>query len=576
MSSFAPFSALILAASLLPGCGGAGGSGTEGAPSTPAPARSPSPSSPRFIDVTAASGIDFEVGFTSVPGVFDLSNITFGGAAAGDYDSDGDIDVFITAGNLGPNRLYENVGNLTFIDVASAAGIAYTQSSGQNYRHSGPTFADLDGDGDLDLFLGGIATNPSLIFRNNGDKTFSNVTSSSGIDALQAEQNVSAAFGDYDLDGDLDMFVAHWGTERSYSSPGDTEHLWRNDTDANGIRFTSASVSSGIAPDILTAADPFVQWSAVSRADWTFTPTFARINDDLYPDLLSVADYNMTKIFLNNRDNTFSNATNVSVITDDNGMGSAVGDYDNDGDLDWFVSSILARPGSNVASDPAQRSVGNRLYRNDNGIFSDVTEDAGVADGGWGWGSCFLDFENDGDLDIYHTNGYPLFGSWGDFNTDRSRAFVSDGAGQFEDRALSLGLADTAQGRGVVCADFDNDGDVDILQLHDDSPVSASLWENRQGNSNYLRVILRGLPPNTEAAGARITAQIGSTTQMREITIGSNYTSQNPTVQIFGLAFSTSIDELTVEWPDGITSPAMTNVLANQTLTLTHPNYSGP
>ena len=105
-------------------------------------------------------------------------------------------------------------------------------------------FADMDGDGDLDLYLGGLDGDPSLIFANNGDGSFSDVTVGSGIDTMTSEHNISAAFGDYDLDGDLDLFVAHWGTARDYSSPGDTEHLWRNDTDAGGSKFTSVSESN--------------------------------------------------------------------------------------------------------------------------------------------------------------------------------------------------------------------------------------------------------------------------------------------------------------------------------------------
>jgi hypothetical protein len=498
-------------------------------------------------------------------------NITLGGGAGGDYDGDGDIDVFITRGDSVPNLLFRNEGNLTFVDVAAAAGVANTKSASENFRHSGPVFADIDGDGDLDLFIGGLFGDPSLVFESNGDGTFTDVTAGSGIDGMGAGQNVSAAFGDYDRDGDLDLFVAHWGVPRVATNPGDTEHLWRNDSDAAGIRFSSASIQAGISPSILSLAAP--SSTVLADVDWTFTPVFARIDDDLYPDLLSVADYNTTQVFMNDGDGTFTNATNVAVLTDDNGMGSAVGDYDNDGDLDWFVSSILADPAAPMPPSPGEPlPTGNRLYRNDNGVFTDATIDAGVRDGGWGWGACFLDLENDGDLDIYHTNGWhEVHPFWGDFRMDRSRAFVSNGTGRFEERAAALGLTDIEQGRGVVCADFDDDGDTDILLLHQAGGQSATLWENRQSLNNYLRVKLRGLPPNTEAAGARIKARVGSQVQMREITIGNNYTSQNPTVQVFGLGSSASVDELTIEWPDGATTAALMNQAANQTLVIEHP-----
>ena len=124
-------------------------------------------------------------------------------------------------------------------------------------------------------------------------------------------------------------------------------------------------------------------------------------------------------------------------------------------------------------------------------------------------------------------------------------------AGTYTDEAQALGLATGTSGRGVVCADFDHDGDTDILELTDAPGNSASLWENRSAAAgrNFLRVKLEGLPPNTEAAGARIFASIDGAVQMREVMIGSNYTSQNPTVQIFGLDSSTVVDELLVEWP---------------------------
>ena len=504
----------------------------------------------RFEDATAASGIAYDIGYRNYLPLDEhsvqLEHSATGGAAAGDYDNDGDIDLFITRGDIGPNLLYRNNGLGVFTDVAASAGLAFTGSATENYRHSGPTFADMDGDADLDLFIGGIFGDPSFIYRNNGDGTFSDVTPGSGIDTIQAEHNVSAAFGDYDLDGDLDLFISHWGVERNYRDPGDTEHLWRNDTDGGTIRFTSVSESAGISAGILGGS-----------IDSTFTPSFARIDGDRYPDILSVADFQKTRFFRNNGDGTFSNATNADVLTDQNGMGSAVGDYDNDGDLDWFVTSIMW---------PGDAESGNRLYRNDDGVFVNVTDSAGVRSGGWGWGACFLDFENDGDLDIYHTNGWTLQNRR-DFEKDSSVALVSSGGGEFSNEASDLGLIDWEQGRGVVCADFDNDGDVDILQQHRGSPVAATLWRNNSNGSNYLKIKLLGHAPNTEAAGARIYVRVGDKTQMREIIIGSNFVSQNPTVQVVGLGSASLADEVRIEWPDGVVS-VVTAVTAGQTLTL--------
>lgn len=486
-------------------------SGGGGGAPPPTTVQLPPPLAPgSFVDVIAWSGISFSNGVINPPTPPDLAAVVPSGVAAGDYDNDGDID----------------------------------------------------------LFLGGLDGDPSLLFANNGDGTFSDVTAGSGIDNLQASHNISAAFGDYDLDGDLDLFVAHWGTPRDISSPGDTQHLWRNDTDDSGMKFQSVSETAGISPTILSLPDRFI--TQPELRDFTFAPTFARINNDLYPDILSVADFNYTQYFINNQDGTFTNATDIEVLRDGNGMGPAVADYDNDGDLDWFVTSIKCHVESDCALGTMSR-LGNRLYSNENGVFVDVTDAAGVASGGWGWGACFLDIDNDGYLDIYHTNGWPLTDEFDDFSIDTSRAFVANGAGQFDEQAAAMGLDDSEEGRGVVCADFDNDGDVDILQLHRSSNVAATLWRNDISNNNYLRVKLNGAPPNTEASGARITITVAGGTQMREISIASNFVSQNPTVQIFGLGSSSQADTLSVQWPDGRVTD-LTNVPAGQSITVDHPD----
>ena len=540
-------------------CGGGGSGGGEPAPLPATVAPAPSVVTPRFTEVTASSGISFAVAFSHRPDdVFDVPHFS-GGVASGDYDDDGDIDLFVVRGNVGPNLLYRNRGDNTFEDVASGAGLANTRSEFQNYRHSGPGFADMDGDGDLDLFIGGVQGDPSFVFRNNGDGTFTDVTAGSGIDRLRSQQNVSSAFGDYDLDGDVDLLLAHWGTPRSNSDPGDTEHLWRNDSTADAIRFVSVSVEAGLSPSIQNLQDPR---AAQSEIDATYAPSFAHLNDDRFPDVFMVADHNRSQVFINNGDGTFTNVTDVEVITETNGMGSALGDFDNDGDLDWFVTSIFRTV---LRTSPN----GNRLYRNDGGTFVDVTAFAGVSDGGWGWATCFVDFENDGDLDLYHTNGWE-FEMQENFDMDASRAFVSNGDGTFTNQASSLGLADEDQGRGVVCADFDNDGDTDIFLWSKEDENGGRLFRNDSTGNNFVTVKLNGLPPNTQAAGARIRATIGETTQMREIILGSNFISQNPADQIFGLGQAPQVDSLVIEWPDGeVTDFGI--VQGNRHLVIDHP-----
>jgi enediyne biosynthesis protein E4 len=569
-----------------------------------------SAASPSFVDVTAASGISYQVGFTR-PALIDrgdlsyqVSIMTYGGVAAGDCDGDGDIDLFITYGNTrgpngggGPNRLYLNQlaeqGNgLLFEDVAERAGVANTRLDGKgNDRHSGPAFADMDGDGDLDLFLGGVYSDPDKIYENQGDCTFRDVTSNSpDIEHMRASHTISAGFGDYDLDGDLDMFLTHWATsDNLYEKDGvrrrQTDHLFRNDSDESGIRFVNVSEDSGISDVVwLTRTYPGTYNFPFSEQDFdfTFTPTFARINDDVWPDIAIAADFGTTQVAINNGDGTFHSLENRILREAQFGMGSALGDIDNDGDLDWFVTSIRG-PGTKVITPH-----GNRLFTNNGtaSMFTDDTEKFGVADGSFGWGTCFIDIDDDSDLDIYHTNGFPepFLTQEDEYYSDASRLFVMNKSGKYDEEAQARGLAVHTEGRGVVCADFDHDGDTDILELTDSAGNSAKLWENRTAAAgrHFLRVRLEGAPPNTQAAGARIHVRVGDKDQMREITVGSNYTSQNPTVQVFGLDAATAVDEILVEWPAIISTdgPKQLGTLLNgpiaaskpgETLVIRHP-----
>lgn len=530
----------------------------------------------QFTDATSGSGINFMREYRVEddpegvePPAQDADAREFaGGVAAGDYNNDGLVDLFVARGDIGPNLLYRNVGLNTFEDMAEEAGVALTKSADENYKHSAPGFADMDGDGDVDLFLGSIEGDPAKIYKNNGNGTFTDVTAGSGLETMNARYTLSSAFGDYDLDGDLDMFLAHWGTARPKNEdwPYSTENLWRNDTKDGVIRFVDVSLSAGIAETIVDD-DPQGSFGGDGH-DYTFSPSFARITDDRYPDIVVASDFRTSRYYTNDGDGTFTDDTDRDVIVDGNGMGSALGDYDGDGDLDWFVSSIWTDPKDDDTQD---FQYGNRLYRNDGGVWSDATEEAGVRDGSWGWGSCFADFDLDGDLDLYHTNGW-VPGVWEEYNfdTDASRLFISDGEGVFTEMAQEAGIVDNERGHGIVCGDLDNDGDVDVFLMHRNESNAGTLWRNDTNLHNHLRVKLNGRAPNTAAAGARITVAVNGEDQLREIIIGSNFTSQNPLVQVFGLGDNTQAD-ITVEWPDGQTS-TMSNVAADQLITFEHPD----
>src|SRR5688572_24531202 len=413
----------VSVAGALAACGGGGGdTGQPTGNPPPGPAGAPPPAAPQFSNITNSTGISF------VHRIINATNskaeLLASGAAAGDYDADGDIDLYVVRGNSGPNLLYRNDGRNKFTDVAAAAGVARAHPAGGGYLQSGPVFVDLDGDADLDLFVGGLEGHPCAVFRNEGNGTFRDITAQSSLGSMGARNTISASFGDYDLDGDLDALLAHWGTRRppdGTGGHGDTETLWRNDSDASGIRFTNVSLESRIAAAVVPGRGGFGEFQPNAlEYDYSFVATFARMDADRYPDVLLVSDFSNSRFLLKDPAQAapvaFRDATDNAVIIDRNGMGSAVGDVDNDGDLDWFVTGIFG----------ASETVGNRLYRNEgNGLLQDVTVVSNVADGGWGWGACFADFNLDGRLDIFHTNGWPNLNPIDDFEHDRSRLFIA-------------------------------------------------------------------------------------------------------------------------------------------------------
>jgi hypothetical protein len=455
--------------------------------------------------------------------------------AAGDYDGDGWIDLYVVRGDIGPNLLFRNRGDGTFEEVGQKAGVALEGTLG-----SGPTFADYDGDGDLDLLVLGIGftdrddlATPPTLFRNQGNGTFEDVTSAAGL--VVTRDSYSASFADVDRDGDLDLFITHWSTFLVRGAP--TENFWRNNGDGT---FTEATLSAGFPP---------FEHPDLGRIDLTFSAAFTDLDFDGWPDLLIASDFHTSRTFRNDGDGTFSETT-TAVISDENGMGSAVGDYDGDGDLDWFVSSIYDPKG---VVTPSWGISGNRLYRNrGDGSFEDATDEAGVRDGSWGWGSTFADLDNDGDLDLVHVNG------WGPADTpealpfvsDTTRVFLSRGDGTFAEHAADLGIVDHGQGRGIVAFDYDRDGDVDLFIANNQQ--APRLYRNDGANgASFLEVRLRGRPPNTEAIGARIVVTTAGRSQIREIAAGTNFVSQNPAEAHFGLAGGASVDSLRVFWPRG-------------------------
>jgi hypothetical protein len=456
-----------------------------------------------------------------------------GGAAAADVNGDGYADLVITRGNNAP-LLFLNDGDGSFSQRTAEAGL-----SDLTGIYNGVLLGDVDGDGHPDLLLGGVSSsnNPEAphtamrVMLNDGSGRFVDHTGVSGLASDFDTQ--SMALGDVDGDGRPDLMIGYW--QHGEGTPAG--HLWRN---LGGGRFEDISESAGIGG----------AYSGYNTL-FNFTTQIADLDSDGWPDLMVSADFGNSRVFMNRGDGTFSDATDAAVITDENGMGSSVGDFDNDGDLDWFVTSIF----EDTTESRPYGITGNRLYRNDGqGGFGDVTETAGVRDGSWGWGSCSADFNNDGWLDLFMVNGYQTHVPR--FLGAAARLYINNGDGTFRERASAMGIDSTGQGRAVLCFDGDNDGWIDVLIQNShatgETAVLPQFYRNAgDDTSGWLTVKLTGSPLNRDAVGARLTLTSASGIQTREIRAGGDFLSSTPPVAHFGLGDDDRIDRIDVRWPNG-------------------------
>lgn len=505
-----------------------------------------------FVTATEFSGLCIE---PSSPHGNSIKQGMTGGVAIGDIDGDGDQDIFVSYGMGGTGRLFEYIGGAKYQDITPTSGI----DALSNER--GGIFVDIDGDGLLDLVAILDTSEHIQVYRNNGNRTFTDVTADTNIVLTKGAFSVSAA--DYDRDGDLDLFFSHW--RDTWGDDSKKEYLWENDGEGH---FIDVSAKVDIRPGNFAYDPEFSE-------ELSFTPIFADINDDLYPDLMISADFSASQVLVNTVGDMFVEQT-TSVISDENGMGGSVADFDNDGDLDWFVTSIWNPNDENLYGGGES---GNRLYENDgSGNFVDVTDRAGVREGFWGWGSCFADFNNDGHLDILHTNGMMSAAGFNDeiyrqFVKDPTVLFVSNGDGTFTEMAEQLGILDTGQGRGLGCYDFDEDGDIDILLTNMGNIPTLFVNHSFDQDNNHITVRLSGKNKNISAIGARVIVEVGDMVMMREIQSGGSYVSQVSLEAHFGLGAATVIDRITVEWRDSEEAISeLENVEANQFLTISYPD----
>lgn len=508
---------------------------------------------PRFVDITADVGIDFKhaggIDKRVIPAVVGS------GAAFADYDNDGDLDLYIVnsstkhdTGTGNPrNALYQNNGNSTFTDVTNEAGV------GNPVWGMGAAFADYDNDGDLDLYVANYKAN--AFFRNEGSGSFIKFSSKAGSIG-HVGFGSAVAWGDYDNDGYLDLYVANYldygklprGDEVffPYDWYGQSNVLLLNKGDGGFIDVTeSARVGGGF--------------------HLTLGASFADYDSDGDLDIYLANDTNQNILYRNNSDGTFTNTngTDERSHTGDirGGMGITWGDYDNDGDLDLFVTNWLDE--------------NNVLYRNNSdGTFTDVSAQSGIFESGLGktcWGTEFFDYDNDGDLDLFIACGHIDPATWE--SSSQSDIFLeNNGNGTFTDISESVGIRSVPNGtgRGLAVGDYDNDGDLDLLVVN--CGEGAVLFRNDGGNqNNWLKILTIGKTSNRNGIGARIELTAGKSRQIREVISGSSYLSQSSLEIEFGLGKASVVDQIRILWPSG-SKQTLTDINVNQKLVITEPD----
>jgi len=471
------------------------------------------------------------------------------GCAAADYDNDGDIDVFIPNGKTVADQLYRNLGNGTFEEIASTAGVASTENN------RGALWFDYDGDGDLDLLVSSdtyrepdlTLTTSLRLYRQDNPTQFTEVTSDAGLmGALNTGVDAhigGLAAADVDNDNDLDFVITYWHG---------LTHLFINNGQGG---FTNGTSAAG--------------FYANEQTCWQ--PIFHDFNRDGWIDLFVAVDFNTNDFWLNNGDGTFTDICASLNMENDgaNDMGATLGDPDGDGDLDLYVT--------NTYDGGIRRCT---LWRNDTvaGIldFTSIEYDAGVADGGFGWGTSFADLDNDSWQDLVACNGR--------LAPDVTRIFRNDAVLplQFTDIAASAGVTGTETATCIVAFDYDRDGDSDLLQIVYREVLLATggavvpgpvfLWRNDPApgevHGSYL-VIKPRMPGtmNTHAIGATVTIDLADHSIARVITAGTSMLGQEPAEAHFGLGDAATVDAVRVAFPDGEVV-TFADVAANQTLVI--------
>lgn len=529
----------------------------------------------QFADVTARAGIDFVHRSGASPEKYMVE--TFGsGVAWIDYDNDGFQDLFFVNGAPGSsNALYHNNRNGTFTDVTQRAGVggagsglpAVASAKAGVYK-TGIAVGDFDNDGYLDLYV--TAFGPNTLYRNNHDGTFSDVTSAAGVAGLATEWSTSTGFFDFDRDGYLDLYVVNYLDYRLTDNPycgqakegyrmychptmfdGMADRLYRNN--GNGT-FTDVSKQAGIA----------------NPAGKGLGVTFCDFDRDGHTDIYVANDTVRNFLYRNNGNGTFTDvAYRAGVGFDPNGkpragMGTDCADVDGNGLPELFVTNFSEEL--------------NGLFQNQgDGIFEEVTTSAGLGSGflPLGFGTKLFDADNDGDADIYVTNGH-VIDNVKLYRPNLTYAqkdllYENLGGGKFRDISAQGGAAlqATRVGRGLAVADFDNDGNLDVvISSVNQKPVLLKNQHVRAGH--WIMIRAKGKKSNAFGLGATVTLETSLGKQVKEITNVASYLSSNDIRLHFGLGAAKIIQRIEVAWPSG-TKQVLTNVAINQILVIEEP-----
>lgn len=486
------------------------------------------------------------------------------GVALFDYDGDDDLDLFFTNGAYWPHNkaegthtqaLFANDGKMNFTDVTAKAGLDKT------FYAMGPAAGDVDGDGDLDLFISALGKN-RLMLNNNG--VFSDVTDAWGVGGDPGMWSSSAGFFDYDNDGDLDLFVCNYvawtrdidlelnfslnGTDRAYGPPtsyaGTDSYLYRND----GGTFTDVSEAAGIHVD--NFGNPMGKALAV---------TFADVDGDNNLDILVANDTVQNFVFQNNGDGTFAEMGILSGIAFDN-MGAATGAMGMDAafvgeDSRWAVGI------ANFANESTSLYVQQDA---DPWMFADMSNQEGIGSPSrlkLSFGLFFFDYDLDGRQDMLQANGH-LEDEINEVQPSQkyrqpAQLFWNsggEGGGRFamapEDQVGDL--SKPIVGRGAGYGDLDGDGDLDVV-LTQTGGKPLILRNDQDLGNNWVRFKLRGKPGNPEAVGARVDLTINGVTQRQTVMPTRSYLSHVTPWLTFGLGKASTIEKATITWPDGTT-----------------------